>query len=31
MGKCNVCGEEKPITEVRDWGYLNKGIKELSK
>jgi hypothetical protein len=31
MGKCNVCGEEKPITEVRDWGYLNKGIKELQK
>jgi hypothetical protein len=31
MGKCNVCGEEKPITEVRDWGYLAKGIGELEK
>jgi hypothetical protein len=31
MGKCNVCGEEKPITEVRDWGYLAKGIGELKK
>ena len=31
LGKCNVCGEEKPITEVRDWGYLAKGIGELKK
>jgi hypothetical protein len=31
MGKCNVCGKEKPITEVRDWGYLARGIKELQK
>jgi hypothetical protein len=31
LGKCNVCGEEKPITEVRDWGYLAKGIGELEK
>ena len=31
MGKCNVCGEEKGITEVRDWNYLKEGIKELSK
>jgi hypothetical protein len=31
MGTCNVCGKEKPITEVRDWGYLQKGIGELSK
>lgn len=30
-GKCNVCGENKPVTEVRDYGYLAKGIKELKK
>jgi hypothetical protein len=29
MGKCNVCGKDKPVTEVRDWGYLAKGIGEL--
>lgn len=28
-GTCGVCGEDKPITEVRDWGYLTKGINEL--
>ena len=28
-GECDVCGERKPITEVRDWGYLGKGINEL--
>jgi hypothetical protein len=26
-GTCGVCGEDKPVTEVRDWGYLTKGIK----
>jgi hypothetical protein len=31
MGKCNVCGKDKPVTEVRDWGYLAKGIGELEK
>ena len=25
-GQCHVCGETKPIAEVRDWGYLAKGI-----
>ena len=30
-GKCGVCGETKGVTEVRDYGYLSKGIKELSK
>lgn len=25
-GTCGVCGEDKPVTEVRDWGYLTKGI-----
>jgi len=29
MGDCDVCGEHKGVTEVRDWGYLTKGIKEL--
>jgi hypothetical protein len=28
-GTCGVCGETKPITEVRDYGYLSKGINEL--
>ena len=28
-GTCDVCGEEKPITEVRDFGYLVKGIEEI--
>jgi hypothetical protein len=31
LGKCNVCGKDKPVTEVRDWGYLAKGIGELKK
>jgi hypothetical protein len=31
IGKCNVCGKDKPVTEVRDWGYLAKGIGELKK
>ena len=30
-GKCDVCGEKKPVTEARDYGYLNKGIEELLK
>ena len=30
-GKCNICGETKGLTEVRDFKYLMKGIKELSK
>ncbi len=28
-GKCDVCGETKPVTEARDYGYLNKGIEVL--
>ena len=28
-GTCDVCEQDKPITEVRDWGYLTKGINEL--
>lgn len=30
VGTCRVCGEERPITETRDWGYLYKGRRELS-
>jgi hypothetical protein len=30
MAKCNVCGEEKAVTEVRDYRYLAKGIAELT-
>ena len=29
QGTCGVCGEAKPVTEVRDYGYLSKGINEL--
>lgn len=28
-GKCDVCGETKPVTEVRDYRYFRKGIIEL--
>ena len=27
QAECPVCGETKGCTEVRDWGYLTKGIK----
>jgi hypothetical protein len=30
-GKCDVCEETKPVTEARDYGYLNKGIELLLK
>jgi hypothetical protein len=26
---CDVCDQKKSVTEVRDWGYLGKGIQEL--
>lgn len=29
QGKCGVCGQEKSVTETRDYGYLRKGISEL--
>jgi hypothetical protein len=29
MGICDVCEQNKPVTEVRDYGYLTKGINEL--
>jgi hypothetical protein len=31
QGKCDVCGETKPVTEARDYNYLNKGIELLLK
>ena len=31
IGTCNVCGQERPVTEVRDWNYLREGIEELQK
>jgi hypothetical protein len=30
QGTCDVCGKTKGVTEVRDYGYLAKGIKELN-
>ena len=30
-GVCNVCGEKKPVTETRDYGYLMTGIRKLIK
>jgi hypothetical protein len=30
-GKCDVCGQEKSVTESRDWNYLKEGIDYLSK
>ncbi len=29
--KCDVCGQDKAVTEARDFAYLQKGIKQLSK
>jgi hypothetical protein len=29
MGTCDVCGKDTGVTEVRDYGYLQKGITEL--
>jgi hypothetical protein len=31
VGKCDVCGETKGVTEVRDYGYFARGIRELNK
>lgn len=28
IGICHVCGEEKQITETRDYGYLIKGLRQ---
>lgn len=27
--KCDVCGEEKPVTEARDYAYLITGIRKI--
>jgi hypothetical protein len=29
MGKCGVCGEEKIVTESRDYAYFITGIRKL--
>ena len=29
-GKCDVCGETKPVTEARDYGYFITGIRKLT-
>ena len=31
VDRCDVCGEEKAVTETRDYGYLHKGIIQLRK
>lgn len=28
-GKCDVCGETKPVTETRDFAYFITGIRKL--
>ena len=28
-GVCDVCGLELAVTEVRDWDYLKRGLREL--
>jgi len=28
-GKCGVCGEDKRVTESRDFGYFQTGIRDL--
>jgi hypothetical protein len=30
-GRCDVCGEEKSVTETRDYGYFNKTLKQNRK
>lgn len=30
-GKCDVCNKQTTITESRDYGYLNRGIRSLIK
>ena len=30
-GKCGVCGEDKIVTETRDYGYFITGIRKLKK
>jgi hypothetical protein len=28
-GRCDVCGEVSQVRDIRDWGYLRKGIHNL--
>jgi hypothetical protein len=30
IGRCDVCGDEKSVTEARDYGYLMTGIRKLA-
>jgi len=30
IGRCDVCGEEKGVTETRDYAYLITGIRRLT-
>jgi len=29
-GKCDICGENKPVTETRDFHYFVTGIRQLN-
>lgn len=29
QGTCDVCGEPATVTETRDYGYLDKGIRDI--
>lgn len=31
LDTCDVCGSEEPVTEVRDYSYLKRGIDEVRK
>lgn len=30
MDDCDVCGQHLAVTETRDYGYLNRGIREVA-
>lgn len=30
IGLCHVCGEERQVTETRDYGYLIKGLRQIA-
>jgi len=29
VNRCEVCGQEKPVTEARDYGYLREGWNKI--
>lgn len=29
VNRCEVCGQEKPVTEARDYGFLRKGWNKI--